>query len=196
MLATRSRLAEIVRSEAVLRGEFKLSSGGTSNVYLDCRRATLHPEGAVLTTVAKTSRVVKGLVSRFALRADTWRDYLTGLRVDCVGGPSLGADPIVGAMVALSWQRQRPLPGFLVRKEAKGHGTGQRLEGQHQPGWRAFVVEDTTTTGRSLLDAIHATEAAGLHVVAAACLVDRGETTAATLAGYPFHAIFQFADVT
>ena len=81
----RSRLAEIVRSEAVLRGEFKLSSGGTSNVYLDCRRATLHPEGAVLT-------------------ANVLLDWLEteGIGVDCVGGPTLGADPIVGAMVALS----------------------------------------------------------------------------------------------
>ena len=175
----RSRLAEIVRSEAVLRGEFKLSSGGTSNVYLDCRRATLHPEGAVLT-------------------ANLLLDWLEteGIGVDCVGGPTLGADPIVGAMVALSWQRARPLPGFLVRKEAKGHGTGQRLEGQHRPGWRALIVEDTTTTGRSLLDAIHATEDAGLHVVAAACLVDRGETTAETLVGYRFFPIFRFADVT
>jgi orotate phosphoribosyltransferase len=175
---SRSRLAEIVRSEALMRGEFKLSSGGTSNVYLDCRRATLHPEGAFLTA---------------SLLLD-WIEA-TGIGVDCVGGPTLGADPIVGAMVATSFHRGRPLPGFLVRKEAKIHGTGALLEGQYRPGWRALIVEDTTTTGRSLLHGIHAAEAAGLHVVAAACLVDRGEATAAALAGYRFHSIFRFEDI-
>jgi orotate phosphoribosyltransferase len=174
----RDRLLEIVRSEALLRGEFQLSSGGTSNVYLDCRRATLHPEGAWLTAT---------------LLLD-WIDE-TGLGVDCVGGPTLGADPIVGAMVPLSWKRSRPLPGFLVRKEAKAHGTGQRLEGQWKAGQRALIVEDTTTTGRSLLDAVHATEDAGLVVVATACLVDRGASTARTLEGYGFHSLFHFDEV-
>ena len=178
MTDRRARLADVVRREALLRGHFKLSSGGTSDVYLDCRRATLHPEGSWLTA---------------SLLLD-WLDA-EGIGVDCVGGPSLGADPIVGAMVALSHDRDRPLPGFLVRKEAKEHGTAQLLEGQHRPGWRALVVEDTTTTGRSLLQAVQAAEEGGLHVVATACLVDRGEKTAAMLQGYRFHAIFKFDEV-
>src|SRR5687768_1293813 len=99
MSADRDRLLEIVRAEALLRGSFTLSSGATSDTYLDCRRATLHPEGSFLC-------------------ASLLLDWLEreALHPDCVGGPTLAADPIVGAMVALSWQRGRPLPGFLVRK--------------------------------------------------------------------------------
>jgi orotate phosphoribosyltransferase len=176
--ADRGRLLEIVRTEALLRGTFTLASGKTSNVYLDCRRATLHPEGCVLT-------------------ASLLLDWVqsSGLQLDCVGGPTLGADPIVAGMAALSFQRSRPLPGFLVRKEAKSHGRSQQLEGQWKPGWRALIVEDTVTTGGSLLKAVHATEEAGLVVAAVACLVDREEGGAAALAAYPFHALFRFAEV-
>ncbi len=174
----RQRLLEIVRREAVLRGEFKLASGKTSNVYLDCRRATLHPEGA-------------------ALLANTLLDFIatTRIAVDCVGGPTLGADPIVGAMTAVSYMRGRPLAGFLVRKESKEHGTGKLIEGQFRPGWKALVVEDTVTSGGSLLRAVQVAEAAGLEVVATACLVDREEGAAETLQGYRFHAVFTMKDV-
>lgn len=174
----RQRLLDILRHEAVLRGEFQLASGRTSNVYLDCRRATLHPEGA-----ASAANVLLDWLDREHIPAR------------CVGGPTLGADPIVGAMVTMSWLRGRPLPGFLVRKEAKGHGTGQLLEGQYQGGWKAVIVEDTVTSGGSLLKAVKAAEAAGLEVVATACLVDREEGAAELLKDYRFHAVFTMKDL-
>ena len=172
------KLAEIVRREALLRGQFVLASGKTSDVYLDCRRATLHPEGCALTAIMLLDWVES-----------------SGLPIDCVGGPTLGADPIVAGMVALSASRSRPLPGFLVRKEAKAHGRGQQLEGQWKPGWKALVVEDTITTGGSLLRAVKAVEEAGLEVAAVACLVDREEGGREALAGYRYHALLTFAEV-
>jgi orotate phosphoribosyltransferase len=172
------RLAELVRREALLRGHFVLSSGRTTDVYLDCRRATLHPEGCALTA---------------KLLLD-WVET-SGLPIDCVGGPTLGADPIVAGMVALSATRARPLPGFLVRKEAKEHGRGQQLEGQWKAGWKALVVEDTITTGGSLLRAVRAIEAAGIEVAAVACLVDREEGGRQALEGYRYHALLTFAQV-
>jgi orotate phosphoribosyltransferase len=175
---SRERLLDVLRQEAVLRGDFTLASGRKSSTYLDCRRATLHPEGA-------------------AMAANLLLDWLdaSGLDPQCVGGPTLGADPVVCSMVALSWLRGRPLPGFLVRKEPKSHGTTQLLEGQYRGGWRAVVVEDTVTSGGSLLTAVKAAEAAGLEVVATACLVDREEGAAKALAGYRFHALFTMSEV-
>ena len=174
----RLRLLDILRHEAILRGEFTLASGRTSNVYLDCRRATLHPEGA-------------------AMAANVLLDWLDadGIPAQCVGGPTLGADPIVAAMVALSWTRGRPLPGFLVRKEPKGHGTGQLLEGQYKGGWKAVIIEDTVTSGGSLLKAVKAAEEAGLQVVATACLVDREEGAAELLKDYAFRAMFRMNEL-
>jgi orotate phosphoribosyltransferase len=174
----RERLKAILMSEAVLRGSFTLASGRTSSLYFDCRRASLHPEGAFLAAT--------GLLDRI--------DEL-GLRPDCVGGPTLGADPLVGAMVPLSHQRERPLPGFLVRKKPKAHGTGGALEGQWRPGWKAVVVEDTVSTGGSVLEAVRRVEEAGLEVLAVLCLVDRELGGASTLADYRFSALFTAADL-
>lgn len=178
MTHSRDRMLDVLRHEAVLRGEFKLASGRTSSTYLDCRRATLHPEGA-------------------AMAANLLLDWLDdeGIEAQCVGGPTLGADPVVSSMVAMSWVRGRPLPGFLVRKEPKSHGTTQLLEGQYRGGWRALVVEDTVTSGGSLLTSVKAAEAAGLEVVATACLVDREEGAAEALTGYRFHALFTMREV-
>jgi orotate phosphoribosyltransferase len=174
----RLRLLDILRQQAILRGEFTLASGRTSSVYLDCRRATLHPEGA-------------------AMAANVLLDWLDAeaIPAQCVGGPTLGADPIVAAMVALSWIRGRPLPGFLVRKEAKGHGTGQQLEGQYKGGWKTVIVEDTVTSGGSLLKAVKAAEDAGLVVVATACLVDREEGAAELLKDHGFRAMFRMSEL-
>ena len=174
----RKRLLEILHAESVMEGDFTLTSGKKASYYLDCRRTTLHPEGASL---------VANLLLDW-LEAD-------GLALDCVGGPTMGADPIVGAMVALSNERGRGLPGFLVRKEPKGHGTGRTLEGQYQQGWRAFIVEDTVTTGGSLLKAIRFVEEAGLEIAVVSCLVDRGEGGREALAGYRFEPLFTAADL-
>ena len=174
----RQRLLEIMRAESLVRGDFTLASGKKSSFYLDLRKTTLHPEGG-------------SLAARLML------DWLasTGLSPDCVGGPTLGADPLVGAMVALSHQRGMDLPGFLVRKEPKSHGTASALEGQHRPGWTALVVEDTVTTGGSLLKAIRFVEDASMRVAAVTCLVDREEGGRATLSRYRFEPLFTIRDV-
>ena len=174
----RARLKEILLSEAVMRGEFVLASGKTSRVYLDCRRASLHPEGSNLIAGALLDRIAE-----------------LGLEPDCVGGPTMGADPLVGAMVPLSWQRERPLPGFLVRKEPKGHGTGKSLEGQWREGWKAVVVEDTVSTGGSVLKAVKRVEEAGLEVLAVLCVVDRLLGGGETLSDYTFSALFDAEDL-
>lgn len=174
----RQRLIEIVRQESLKHGDFVLASGKRSTWYLDCRRTTLHPEGSVL--------VARGILD--------WLEA-TGLAPDCIGGPTLGADPIVGATVALAWQRGRDLPGFLVRKEPKGHGLGQALEGQWKPGWSALVVEDTVTSGGSLLKAIRHVEDAGLKVAAVCCVVDRLEGGREALARYRFESLLTVKDL-
>jgi len=176
--ADRTRLLELLRREAVLAGDFVLSSGRRSTWYLDCRRATLHPEGAVLCGNLLLDRIAE-----------------LGLAPDCVGGPTLAADPIVSAMVVLSQQRGHGLPGFLVRKEAKGHGTGRQLEGQYRAGWKAVLVEDTVTTGGSLLKAVRAAEHEGLEVVGVLALVDREEGGAEAFAGYRYDALFRVSEL-
>lgn len=175
---TLERLRAVIESEAVMRGEFVLASGKTSSVYLDCRRASLHPEGSVLAATALLDRIEE-----------------LGLEPDCVGGPTMGADPLVGAMVPLSQQRGRPLPGFLVRKEPKGHGTGNSLEGQWKPGWKAVVVEDTVSTAGSVLKALKRIEEAGVEVLAVLCLVDRELGGAETLKDYVFSPLFTATDL-
>jgi orotate phosphoribosyltransferase len=175
---SRQRLLQVLRDEALLKGEFTLASGRTTDTYLDCRRATLHPEGSNLVAEAMFSLVDEA-----------------GLEPDCVGGPTLGADPMVSSMTMRSFQLGRPLPGFLVRKEAKGHGTGRALEGQWQAGWKALILEDTITTGGSVLKAVNLVREAGLDVLAIACIVDRREEPTDRLGDYPLMSVFTGADL-
>jgi orotate phosphoribosyltransferase len=155
---------------AVKTGEFVLSSGKKSNFYIDCRKVTLHPKGAKL-------------IGRIVL------DKIKGLKVDAIGGLTLGADPITGAVVALS-----DIPGFIVRKKEKEHGTKQKIEGLLEPGWNVVVVEDVATTGGSALQAIEAVEAVGAKVVKVISVVDREEGAAQVLAGYDFDPILHKSD--
>lgn len=152
---------------AVKTGEFTLSSGKKSNFYVDCRRVTLHPEGAKL-------------IGQIIL------DKIKGLKVDAIGGLTLGADPIVGAVVTLG-----DIPGFIVRKQAKEHGTKQKIEGLIEPGWKVAIVEDVSTTGASAMEAIKAAEEAGAEVAKVISVVDRQEGAAETLKDYDFEAIFR-----
>ena len=130
----RQRLNELIRERAMLHGDFVLRSGARSTFYLDCRQITLHPEGAYL---------VASLIL----------ERLRGVQVHAVGGPALAAVPIVGAVCATSYAIGRPLAGFVVRKEAKDHGTGNLIEGPLTPGASVVLVEDTLTTGGELLRA-------------------------------------------
>lgn len=150
---------------AVKTGEFTLSSGKKSDLYVDCRKVTLHPKGAKL-------------IGKLVL------EKIKGLKVDAVGGLTLGADPIIGAVITLS-----DIPGFIVRKKAKEHGTQQRIEGLIEPGWQVVIVEDVATTGASALQAIEAAEAAGARVIKVISVVDRQEGAAESLKAYDFDPI-------
>jgi len=149
-------------------GHFKLSSGGTSDYYIDCRTTTLHAEGGRLTGHAIL-------------------DLLEANKIDAeaVGGLTMGADPIVSNVATASaWRalshpqsnpRQPLLHGFLVRKAEKAHGTGRRIEGFFRKGARVVIVDDVCTTGASTIAAIEAAQEAGMTVVAVVCIVEREE---------------------
>ena len=160
----RGRLIEILRERSVRRQRVVLASGAESDFYVDARQTTLHPEGAAL---------IAGLLLD---RLDP--------EVLAVGGPVTGADPIAGAVAAVSWLRGRPIAGFMVRKEPKGHGMRQWIEGRGGllAGAPVAVVEDTTTTGGSLLTAIERVEEEGLRVVQCFTVVDRQEGASERLA--------------
>ena len=145
-------------------GQFKLSSGGTSDYYIDCRTTTLHAEGGRL-----TGHAILELLEQ------------NGIEANAVGGLTLGADPIVSnvatasAWRALSHPGAPLLHGFLVRKAEKAHGTGRRIEGFCREGARAVIVDDVCTTGTSTITAIEAAREAGMDVVAVVCVVEREE---------------------
>lgn len=161
-------LKQLLRSTgAVKTGKFTLSSGKKSNFYVDCRKVTLHPQGAKL-------------IGRIIL------NKIKGLKVDAIGGLTLGADPITSAVVTLS-----DIPGFIVRKKAKEHGTQQKIEGLIEKGWNVVIVEDVATTGGSALQAIEAVEAIGAKVVKVISVVDREEGAAEALKGYDFDPILK-----
>ena len=173
-----SRLAEVLRERSVLKGHFTLASGRTSHYYLDCRRTTLDPEGATL-----VGRCILDLIDR------------EGLRPGAVGGLTLGADPIAAAVAVLSWQAGRPIPAFIVRKAAKDHGTGRRIEGWLPQGSEVLIVEDVVTSGGSSLEAIAAVEAAGARVGAVVAVVDREEGGSKALERYRFFSLFRAVDL-
>lgn len=177
MTPEKARFAHLVRALAYREGSFTLASGRPSSYYINGKAVTLHPEG-------------------LTLAANLILDSLEP-DVRAVGGLTIGADPIVGAVVALSQGRARPVSGFLVRKEPKAHGTQSALEGALQPGWKVAVLEDTTTTGGSLRKAVDAAEAEGCEVVQIITLVDRLEGGADDLRaeGYRFDAILTIEDV-
>ena len=176
----KERLIEILKERSVRTGTFTLASGKTSDLYVDARQTTLSPEGATLLGQIILTRIHPDAVG--------------------IGGPVTGADPITGAVITHSWLQGRPLHGFMVRKEAKGHGAGNQVEGRHglPDGSKVCMIEDTVTTGGSLLKAIHAVEAAGLEVVQVLCVVDRCEGAAERFAeaGYTLEALVNRDDIT
>ncbi|HKN22090.1 MAG TPA: orotate phosphoribosyltransferase [Terracidiphilus sp.] len=170
-------------------GEFKLSSGATSDYYIDCRTTTLHAEGGRL-----TGHAILELLEANHIDAEA------------VGGLTMGADPIVSNVATASaWRATlRPdaplLHGFLVRKAEKAHGTGRRIEGFHRPGARVVIVDDVCTTGASTIAAIEAAQEAGMIVAAVVCVVEREEANGrpaveAAAHGAPFLRLFTANDV-
>src|SRR6266853_3876885 len=152
MSSARQELLRLLATKSFRLGEFKLSSGGTSDYYVDCRTTTLDARGAQLT----------GQVFLEEIRARGWN-------VQAIGGLTMGADPIVVAVAVTSGT----LHGFLVRKAAKQHGTGQRIEGYREKGAQVVIVDDVCTTGSSTVQAIEAARDYGCEVVGVMCLVER-----------------------
>ena len=159
LAAKRDRLLELLRRDAFQEREVVLSSGRTSNFYIDCKQVSLDAEGACL--IGELFHQVIEQVAPDAV---------------AVGGLTLGADPLATATSLVSFQRGRPRAAFIVRKEPKGHGTNQWLEATKlAPGARVIVLEDVVTTGASTLKAIERVRLAGLEVAHAIGLVDRLE---------------------
>ena len=200
----RQQLLSLIASVSFKLGHFKLSSGGTSDYYLDCRLTTLHAEGARL-----TARVVLDEIKRH------------GWNPRAIGGMTLGADPIVTAVAMLSAQErlsragsgssgqpasgvgesgQGLIHGFLVRKAEKSHGMEQRIEGYREAGARAVIVEDVVTTGASTISAIGAARAAGFEIAGVLCLVEREDANGRpaleqAAAPAPFVRLFTAEDI-
>lgn len=176
----RQRLLELLRTHSFERRQVTLASGRSSNFYIDCKRTTLRAEGHWL--------VGRLLLDRILSEAPN---------VGAVGGLTLGADPIASAVSMASWMAARPLEAFLVRKEAKGHGTKRWLEGPALPaGLPVAIVEDVVTTGGSGLLAAQKAREAGLEVLGIFALVDRleGGREAVEAEGLRLHSLFDRRD--
>ncbi|HET6176174.1 MAG TPA: orotate phosphoribosyltransferase [Candidatus Sulfotelmatobacter sp.] len=179
MHSARQELLSTLAHKSFRLGEFKLSSGGTSDYYIDCRTTTLDAKGSRLT----------GEVFLEEIRQRGWKPQ-------AIGGLTMGADPIVVAVSVVSGE----LNGFLVRKAEKQHGTGQRIEGFREKGARVVIVDDVCTTGGSTAQAIEAAREFGFEVVGVMCLVEREEAKGRpnvenAAAPAPFISIFTANDV-
>ncbi|HEY4766942.1 MAG TPA: orotate phosphoribosyltransferase [Candidatus Sulfotelmatobacter sp.] len=179
MHPARRNLLRTLAQKSFRLGEFKLSSGGTSDYYIDCRTTTLDAKGSRLT----------GEVFLEEIQRRGWKPR-------AIGGLTMGADPIVVAVSVVSGE----VDGFLVRKSEKQHGTGQRIEGFRERGARVVIVDDVCTTGASTVQAIEAAREFGFEIVGVMCLVERqeagGRPNVEKAAGtVPFVSIFTANDV-
>ena len=176
-----ARLIAFLKRDSLRTGEFTLASGRTSHYYVDGRKVTLSAEGA--------ATIAAGVLDVIAAEHP---------EVTAVGGLTMGADPIVGATLAIAPSRgRRDLRGFLVRKEAKGHGTGRLVEGPLEPGQVVAIVDDVATTGGSSIQAVEAVEAMGAKVACVIVVLDRLEGAAAAFAArsLAFHALTTIRDL-
>jgi orotate phosphoribosyltransferase len=179
MSSARQELLRLLAAKSFRLGEFKLSSGGTSDYYVDCRTTTLDARGSQLT----------GQVFLEEIRQRGWRPQ-------AIGGLTMGADPLVVAVAVTSGE----IHGFLVRKGEKQHGMGQRIEGFREKGARVVIVDDVCTTGASTIQAIETAREFGFEIAGAMCLVEREEAKGRpnvekVAAPAPFVSIFTAADV-
>lgn len=174
----KKRLLELIKKDALIIGKFILSSGKESNYYLDERMVTLSGEGAYL-----TAKVIL--------------DMLKNVEFDAIGGMTLAADPIIGAVIAIGYIDGRAINGFIVRKEPKGHGTGKQIEGPISEGLKVVIVDGTMTTGASILKSIEALEGKRCKIVKVITLIDRQEGGKEALKdrGYDFATVFTRDDL-
>jgi orotate phosphoribosyltransferase len=168
-------LAEI-KSKAIVHGKVILSSGKEANYYVDLRRVTLDAVAAPL-----VGEVMLALTSE--------------LQYDAVGGLTLGADPVATAMMHAAAAKGKHIDSFVVRKSEKQHGLQRRIEGPDVAGRRVLAVEDTSTTGGSVLSAVEALREAGAEVVGVAVIVERGAAPAIAEAGLPYFAAYSLSDL-
>jgi orotate phosphoribosyltransferase len=173
--STRNELFQIVKRLSFKRGDFILASGQRSSYYVDCRMSTLDGRGSYLI-------------------GQLLYEQLKDLHIDAVGGMTLGADPIISSILYRSAEEGRPLQGFIVRKEAKGHGAGRQIEGHLEPWMRIALVEDVVTTGGSTLKAIEAIRKSypTVQIVQILSIIDRnaGGKEAFTRLQIPYQALY------
>jgi len=176
MLEMKKRLARLLIEKSYLEGDFTLTSGQKSDYYFDCKHTALHPEGS-------------WLIGRFFLDMIRARGDVQG-----VGGMTLGADPLISAVTVVSHIEGYPLPGFIIRKQPKGHGTNQYLEGLNnfEPGMNVCLLEDVITTGGTLLKAVDRVREQSLNIVAIMGVLDReqGGRENIAKAGFELETIF------
>lgn len=176
MTDARSALREEILSKAVVHGKVVLSSGKEADYYVDLRRVTLDSVAAPLV-------------------GDVMLDLTAELEFDAVGGLTLGADPVATAMLHAAARRGRKLDAFVVRKSEKAHGLQRRIEGPDVAGRKVLAVEDTSTTGGSVLTAVEALQEAGAEVVGVAVIVDRGAGAKVEEAGLKYLTAYSLADL-
>jgi len=174
----RSELFHLLKTIAFSKGKFILSSGKESNFYLDARLVTLSAPGAYL-----TARIMLDMIKE---------DH-----VDAIGGPTLGADPMVGAVASLSYQDGRPINTFIIRKQPKAHGKQQQVEGPLLKELGSVVIiDDVATTGKAFVESIEVLQKMNIKIKKAICVIDRGEGASEALAKYgvPLKSIFTISE--
>ena len=172
---SRDALKEEILKKAVVHGKVILSSGKEADYYVDLRRVTLDSTAAPLV-------------------GDVMLDLVKDWEFDAVGGLTLGADPVATAMMHIAAQKGKKIDSFVVRKAEKAHGLQRRIEGPDVHGKRVVAVEDTSTTGGSVLTAVEALREAGAIVVGVAVIVERGAKGKVTEAGLEYRAAYSLQD--
>ena len=173
---SRDKLKEEILNKAVVHGKVILSSGKEADYYVDLRRVTLDAIAAPLV-------------------GEVMLDLTKELDFDAVGGLTLGADPVATAMMHVAASKGRNLDSFVVRKAEKAHGLQRRIEGPDVKGRRVLAVEDTSTTGGSVMTAVEALKEAGAIVVGVAVIVERGAAPLIAENGLKYLAAYQLAEL-
>jgi orotate phosphoribosyltransferase len=174
----KSELFHLLKTRAFSKGKFILSSGKESDFYLDARLVTLSAPGAYL-----TARIILDMIEKD--------------RPEAIGGPTLGADPMVGAIASLSHQAGRPINTFIIRKQPKAHGKQQQVEGPLlKEGSSVVIIDDVATTGKAFVESIEVLLKMNIKIKKAICVIDRGEGAGSALAKYniPLVSIFTIAE--
>ena len=168
----KQKLLKILKQKSIIRGRITLSSGKESSYYIDAKMTSLDSHGVVLAAKLFCSKL-KG--------------------IDSIGGPTLGADPFLGAILYECWKKKKTMSAFIVRSKSKKHGTQKLIEGPLKPGLDVAIIEDVITTGTSVYQAIKAVEKFGARVVKVLTLVDREEGGVKFLEekGYPVFLVFK-----